>query len=202
MWYRCCRGHDGRVCDCARPARRVRCVMAGGDERAAGRRPPAASRNADPDIYGPQAESRRGPCGTVGGERAPRLSWADEPSPPDRARWGAGGGITARRPGESARGSICPPCTFAKARTQSPECGVSRRGWSVDCSATHVFPPKRCIALAAEDVSDGVVASGHLAVHGLALNDVDTTKPWLATTYSTMHAADTYTASKRYARPC
>jgi DNA gyrase inhibitor GyrI len=72
----------------------------------------------------------------------------------------------------------------------------------VGCSATHVFPPKRGIALAAEDISNGVVASGHLAVHRLALNDVDTTEAWLVTMYRTMHAADTYTASKRYARPC
>lgn len=116
----------------------------------------------------------------------------------------------ARRRGGCARGCTSLPCTSGTVRTLcpvNPRTGgsVSRAGmeWKKDKEHAHIFPAEYGLALAAIDVSHGVVACGHLTVIRFTFNNVNPAHIHpLASTPHDRAFIRSYTSSNKYARPC
>ena len=83
------------------------------------------------------------------------------------------------------------------------QCRERKRKGTEGGKHAYIFPTKNRATLATVDVSDSVVACGHLTVIWLTLNNVNAVHvPWLATARPDGASALSYTSSNKYARPC
>src|SRR5712675_494115 len=81
----------------------------------------------------------------------------------------------SHRRGGCVRGCTSLPCTFGTVRTPCPASPTGtreQRGSGNRSGNAHIFPTENGAALAAIDVSHGVVACSHLTVVWLAFNNV------------------------------
>lgn len=86
-----------------------------------------------------------------------------------------GESITGRRRAGCARGYICLPYTSGKAPVRPPIILLVNFKIQLPCwGDTHVFPTEGGAALAAVDISDGMLASGHGPIAGLTFHYIYT----------------------------